>query len=58
MIVAGLVSSDNRVLYEMVVDDEECCEHCAIVSIAPGDKYCDACVEDIMEYLYRANSSI
>jgi len=27
------------------------CEHCMVIAVADGDKYCDDCANDVAEYL-------
>lgn len=27
------------------------CEHCTVVPVAEGDKYCDGCANEVCEYL-------
>lgn len=29
------------------------CEHCGIVVVGDGDKYCDDCVEELVQYLAK-----
>ena len=29
------------------------CEHCLVITISDGDKYCDSCADDVAEYLAR-----
>lgn len=33
------------------VDHVVYCEHCLIVEVAEGDKYCNGCVQDMMDEL-------
>jgi hypothetical protein len=30
------------------------CEHCCVVEINPGDKYCVGCAQDVTDWLYDA----
>jgi len=42
---------DLALLTVSAVEMVEYCESCGVVQIAVGDKYCDGCVNAVIEYL-------
>jgi len=34
-----------------VADLAEYCEHCMVIAVEENEKYCDGCVNEIVEYL-------
>lgn len=43
----------TSVTHWTVADLAEYCEHCMVIAIKENEKYCNACVEEIVEYLAR-----
>ena len=42
---------DLALLTSAAIELAEYCEHCGVVQIAVDDKYCDGCVNALVEYL-------